>query len=195
MRLGITGGIGSGKTSVCKMFAVLGIPVFYADHDAKDLMDNDKDIRSQINELVQRDIYPMGNLDRSLLASLIYNDKKLLYDINQLVHPAVFKRFDSWAVSQDAPYVIVEAAILFESGIYEMVDRVATVVTPVEERIDRVMKRNKHTRERVNEIIRNQMDDETKEKLSDYVIHNADSDMIIPSVLNIHDDIMKHLYA
>lgn len=193
MRIGITGGIGSGKTSVCKVFKVLGIPVFYADNEAKLIMGNDMATKKEINHLVGHNVYSNGVLNRTLLANLMYNDKNLLVEINQLVHPLVFRNFNVWANNQDAPYVVLEAAILFESGIYELVDRVVTVIAPVEERINRVMGRNKHTREHVLNIIKNQMDDATKIKLSQYVIRNADDDMIIPEVLNIHADIIKYL--
>jgi len=193
MRLGITGGIGSGKTSVCKVFTVLGIPVFYADNEAKSIMESDPAIKYELNHVTGKNLYLNGTLNRPLLANLMYNDKKLLVEINQMVHPLVFRNFNIWADKQNTPYVIVEAAILFESGIYELVDRVATVVTPVEERIKRVMGRNKHTREQVLNIIKNQMDDQTKIKLSQYVIGNADDDMIIPAVLKIHADIINYL--
>jgi dephospho-CoA kinase len=193
LRVGITGGIGSGKTSVCKVFRVLGIPVFYADISAKIIMNNNDSLKKEINTVVGQNVYSNGSLNRSLLARLMYNDKKILEDINQLVHPLVFKDFTDWTQHQTSPYVIVEAAILFESGIYELVDKVITVIAPIEERIQRVMQRNKHTREQVIGIINNQMDDETKVKLSNFVVYNADEDMIIPVILDIHNDILSQI--
>jgi dephospho-CoA kinase len=160
MKLGVTGGIGSGKTSVCRVFKVLGIPVFSADPEARTIM---------------------------------INDPVLLNKINTLVHPVVFEHFIEWTGRQSAPYVIMEAAILFESGGSKLVDRVATVTAPVEERIARVTARNKLTREQVLDRIRNQMDDNTRINMSDYVINNSENEMIIPVILQIHDDILNHL--
>ena len=193
MKLGITGGIGSGKTSVCRVFNVLGIPVFSADPEARKIMENDIDIKNEINAIVGKDIYPEGHLDRMELASLIFNNKKLLEKVNSLVHPVVFNNFIRWTEKQMAPYVIMEAAILFESGGYKLVDRVATIVAPVEERISRVTQRNMLNRHQVMERIKNQMTDEERISMSDYIIHNSENDMIIPVILDINKDLLTHL--
>jgi dephospho-CoA kinase len=193
MRLGITGGIGSGKTSVCRVFNVLGIPVFSADPEAQKIMNNDKKIIIEINKIAGKNLYPEGNLDRMELASLIFNDPDLLKRVNSLVHPLVFEHFRNWTDTQNAPYVIMEAAILIESGALNLVDRIATVVAPVEERILRVTRRNRLSRDQVLERIRNQMDDETRIKFSDYVINNSENEMIIPVILKIHEDLINHL--
>ncbi|MGD0342187.1 MAG: dephospho-CoA kinase [Bacteroidales bacterium] len=193
MKLGVTGGIGSGKTSVCRVFNVLGIPVFFADPEANMVMNSDKNIIREINKLASEDLYEGGTLDRKKLASLIFNDQELLKKVNSLVHPAVFENFKRWTAFQTTPYVIMEAAILFESGAAELVDRVATVIAPVEERIARVTKRNTLSREQVIERINNQMDDSERIKRSDYVINNAENEMIIPVILKIHEDILDHL--
>ncbi len=193
MKLGITGGIGSGKTSVCRVFNVLGIPVFSADPEARKIMDNEKNIIRGINKIAGRDLYNEGTLDRTTLASLIFNDSDLLRKVNALVHPVVFEHFKRWVEEQKAPYVIMEAAILFESGASDLVDRVATVVAPVEERISRVIQGNRLTREQVMERIKNQMDDESRIKMSDYIIYNSENDMIIPAILKIHEDLINHL--
>jgi len=193
MKLGITGGIGSGKTSVCRVFSVLGIPVFFADPEANLIMNNDEKIIREINKLASDDLYPGGVLDRKKLASLIFNDQDLLSKVNSLVHPVVFDNFRLWTAIQTTPYVIMEAAILFESGASELVDRVATVITPVEERIARVTKRNTLSRKQVIERINNQMNDSERIKRSDYVINNSENEMIIPAILKIHEDILEHL--
>jgi len=193
MKLGITGGIGSGKTSVCKVFNVLGIPVFSADPEAREIMDNDRNIRRAINEIVGKNIYPGGKLNRMELASLIFNDRDLLEKVNSLVHPVVFEHFNRWAEKQTTPYVIMEAAILFESGASKLVDRVATIVAPVDERISRVTRRNKLNRDQVMERIKNQMTDDQRIKMSDYVINNSENDMIIPVILRINEDLLTHL--
>jgi dephospho-CoA kinase len=193
MTLGITGGIGSGKTSVCRVFHALGIPVFSADPEAKDIMENDKGITLELNSIAGKDLYANGSLDRTALATLIFNDNALLEKVNALVHPVVFDHFRKWRSEQTAPYVIMEAAILIESGASKLVDRIATISAPVEERISRIIHRNSLSREQVMERIRNQMDDETKIRLSDYVIHNSENDMIIPSILKIHEDILTFI--
>ncbi len=193
MKLGITGGIGSGKTSVCKVFNVLGIPSFSADPEARRIMNDHPEIIRGINEIAGKDLYPDGSLNSGELADLIFNDKDKLKKVNSLVHPVVFQYFAEWADLQTTPYVIMEAAILFESGASELVDRVATVVAPVEERIIRVTLRNKLTKKEVMERIKNQMDDETRIKMSDYIINNSENDMIIPAILKIHEDILTHI--
>jgi dephospho-CoA kinase len=191
LKLGVTGGIGSGKTSVCRVFNVLGISVFSADPVAREIMETDTRVIRRINTLAGKNLYRNGRLDRMELASLIFNDHDLLKKVNTLVHPLVFESYIIWEKEQTSPYTIHEAAILFESGAYRLVDKVVTIVAPVEERIERVIRRNRLTREDVMERIRNQMDDKERTRLSDYVINNSENDMIIPSVLQIHDDIMN----
>jgi len=193
LKLGVTGGIGSGKTSVCKVFTVLGIPVFSADRIAREIMDNDKDIISKINAIAGKNLYSSGSLDRVGLASLIFNDHSLLEQVNALIHPVVFDHFAKWHNKQTSQYVIMEAAILFESGASELVDKIATIVAPEEERLARVTLRSKLSRQQVLERMKNQMDDEEKIKLSDYVIYNSENDMIIPEIIKIHEDIIKNL--
>lgn len=193
MKLGITGGIGSGKTSVCRVFSILGIPVFSADPEAQQIMNSDESVIRGINNIANRNLYPAGRLDRMQLAELIFKDPEVLRKVNSLVHPVVFEHFNRWAEAQHTPYVIMEAAILFESGASNLVDRVATVYAPVEERIARVTRRNKLTREQVMDRIRNQMDDKTRMKRSDYIINNSENEMIIPVILKIHEDLLNHL--
>lgn len=193
IKLGITGGIGSGKTSVCKVFSVLGIPFFSADPEAREIMEHDDSIIHRINSVAGRNLYAEGNLDRMALANIIFNDNSLLEKVNSIVHPIVFDHFRKWELEQEAPYVILEAAILFESGASKMVDKIATVEAPVEERMERVILRNSLSREQVMERMRNQIDDVSRIKMSDYVIYNSENDMIIPAILKIHDDILKFI--
>lgn len=190
LKLGVTGGIGSGKTSVCRVFNILGVPVFSADGEASEIMENDQRIISRINSIAGKNLYINGGLDRKELATIIFNDKTLLEEVNSLIHPVVFDHFKKWTLEQTAPYVIMEAAILFESGAAKYVDKVATVLAPVEQRIERIIQRNKLSRDQVMDRMRNQIDDETRIKLSDWVIHNSENDMIIPAILNIHKDIL-----
>jgi dephospho-CoA kinase len=190
-RLGITGGIGSGKTTVCRIFRVLGVPVFVADVAARQLMNNDPSIRSEINKIAGKDLYEGGELDRRELARLIFNEPDMLQKVNASVHPAVLREFEAWSSVIDAPYVIMEAAILFEARADRLVDRVISISAPVEERILRVMGRSEISREEVLERINNQMEDNEREEQSYYVINNADNEMIIPEILKIHDDMLR----
>lgn len=191
MRLGITGGIGSGKTSVCRVFNVLGIPCFSADYEAREIMDSDIGVINMINSIAGHDMYKNGSLDRSELAKLIFNDEDLLRKVNNTVHPVVLEHFKRWEKFQDAEYVILEAAILFESGASEIVERILTVIAPLEERIDRVIKRNNLTRDQVMDRIKNQSSDEEKISKSHYVIDNSDNVMIIPAIIKIHEEMLE----
>jgi len=191
MKIGVTGGIGSGKTSVCRVFNVLGIPVFSSDAVAREIMDSDHTIIDKVKSIVGKDVYSSGVLDRVELAGLIFNNANLLQEINKIVHPVVFDHFNQWVKTVSAPYSIMEAAILIESGATKLVDRIITVVAPVEERIERVVSRNKLTREQVLDRIKNQVGDEEKILLSDYIIYNSEHEMIIPRILNIHEEILS----
>jgi len=190
-RLGVTGGIGSGKTTVCRIFRVLGVPVFVADIEARRLMHTDPAIRKEINDIAGEDLYSTGELDRRELARLIFNRPEMLRRVNASVHPAILRIFDDWAGKSESPYVIMEAAILFEAKADVLVDRVAAISAPVEERIARVMGRNELSREEVLERIQNQLEDDEREEQSYYVINNADNEMIIPEILKIHDDMLR----
>lgn len=191
LKLGITGGIGSGKSTVCKVFAVLGIPVFSADDEAKRIQDNDRELQAEISSVAGRDLFPGGRLDRAEMARLIFSDRSILEKVNAVVHPAVFKSFGEWLGKQSSPYCIMEAAILFESGAFRMMDRIATVVTPLEERIERLVAGNRYTREQITDRIKNQIDDAARIPDSDFVIFNSENDMVIPAVLGIHGEMLK----
>lgn len=186
LKIGITGGIGSGKSTVCRVFAALGIPVFEADPIAKNLMNTDQEIHEKLVRLFGEAVYlPDQTIDRKYLAGIVFNDPYLLAQLNAIVHPVVKKAFFDWCEKQQSPYVIHEAAILFESGFYKMMDKTITVVTNEAERIQRVMKRNDITLELVKERIRNQWSDEERIKLADFVIRNNDDELIIPQIIEI----------
>ena len=193
MILGVTGGIGSGKTSVCRVFNVLGIPVFSADAEARMIMEKENEVVGAIKSIAGEDIYIKGSLNRAKLAKLMFNNVEILQNVNRAVHPVVLKHFTLWEKSQVTPYVIMEAAILFESGATNIVDRILTVTAPVEERIERVINRNKLSRDQVIERIKNQMGDEEKIKKSHYVVDNSDKMMIIPAILKIHNELINIL--
>lgn len=192
-RLGITGGIGSGKSSVCRIFKVLGIPVFSADTMAGIIMESSPPLMKGLNDIAGCDLYISGKLNRPLLASLIFSNKDALKAVNAIVHPAVFASFNDWILKQNDPYVIMEAAILFESGAAEFVSKVLTVTAPYEERIQRVMTRNNLSRKQVTDRMANQMTEEEKISLSDYVVSNAENELVTPAVLSIHNEILKNI--
>lgn len=190
-RLGITGGIGSGKSTVSRAFNVLGIPVFSADEEGRKIMDTDPGLKTDLNRLIGEDMYPGGILDRTGLASLIFNDKELLQKVNNLVHPRVLDKYEKWCLEQDATYAVFETAILFEAGVEKYVDKVVAVIAPVNERINRVMERSKMSREQVVERMNNQMGGDDLASRSDFVINNSETSMIIPRVLEIHESILS----
>lgn len=186
IKVGITGGIGSGKSTICKVFKVLGIPVFEADSVAGQLMNSNTVIREQLISLFGTSVYlPDMTIDRKFLSKIVFNNPSLLKQLNAIVHPVVRKSWDDWFQAQQSTYVIHEAAILFESGFYKMMDKTITVVTDEAERIQRVKKRNRITEEQVRQRIRNQWTDEQRIKLADFVISNNDNELIIPQIVEI----------
>lgn len=187
-RIGITGGIGSGKSTVCRIFKILGIPVYSADDQAKWLMANNQNLKSQISEAFGKDSYlPDGSLNRAYLAEMVFSDPEKVKKINYLVHPAVALDFESWAKKQTAPYILKEAALLFESGSAKDLDKVINVSSPLKIRLSRVLMRDPHRDEaQVNMIIDQQLPDEKKNEMADFVIKNTDTKLLIPQVLQIH---------
>ena len=170
--IGLTGGIGTGKTMVAEYFKSLGIPVYIADKEARQLMTSDNIINALSNEF-GKEILENGILNREKLAQLVFNNTKKLKKLNSIVHPEVKKHFDNWVEKhKNYPFVVKEAAILFESGSYKYCDTIITVTAPLETRLQRVMKRDKTDRESVLKRIENQWTDEQRITKSNYVIHN-----------------------
>jgi dephospho-CoA kinase len=187
IKVGITGGIGSGKTTVCKIFESLQIPVYYADVSAKELMNHDPALKNKIIHNFGSDIYSNGSLNRRKLADIVFHDKKKLQLLNSLVHPAVENDVNTWMKNQfHAQYAIKEAALIFESGSYARLDKIITVAANLEIRIDRIIKRDKVTREDVLARMKNQWPQEDKISKSDFVIYNNDGDVLITQVMEIH---------
>lgn len=186
IRVGITGGIGSGKSTACKVFSYLGIPVFEADIVAKQLMNIDPEIRSKLIDLFGTSVYlPDQTIDRKYLAGIVFNNASLLAQLSKIVHPEVHKSFDSWCRNQQSPYILHESAILFETGFYKLMDKSIAVVANENQRIERVMKRDKIPHELVKQRIKNQLNDEDKIKLADFVIGNNEHELIIPQIVEI----------
>jgi len=189
--IGITGGIGSGKTTCCRIFETLGIPVYYADARAKKLMTSDKLLKAQIKDLLGKESYfRNGRLNRGFIASQIFNNKSLLKKMNVLVHPAVGRDVIRWAMKQTADYVMYEAALLVENGSYKNFTKLIVVSCPKEERIRRVTARDGTTVKEVKARMRNQLAEEKKIAVADYVINNDGHEMLIPQIMKIHEKIM-----
>ena len=187
LKIAITGGIGSGKTHVCKIFESLGIPVYYADKEAKRLMNFDKSLKSSIKDLLGRSSYHNnGRLDRNYVASRIFDDKKLLKKMNALVHPAVSSDFIVWANKQKSPYVLEESAIVFEAGLEKNFDAIILVLADKELRIRRVMKRDGLDRSQVMNRIKNQDGNKIKKERADFIILNNEQDNLKDQVKEIH---------
>ncbi|HAN77182.1 MAG TPA: dephospho-CoA kinase [Bacteroidales bacterium] len=185
--IGITGGIGSGKTSVCKVFEALGVPVYCADENAKMLTNACPTIKKQLIELFGNEIYTETGLNRAKLANLIFNNKKALDQVNAIIHPAVNTHFATWVEQHAAKKMLVkEAAILIESGSYKQLDVIITVSTNIEERVNRVRRRDGFLEEDILARMKNQLSDSEREKFADYVINNNDNVQILPVILAIY---------
>lgn len=191
--VGLTGGIGSGKTTIGKCFASYGIPVYIADIEAKALMNRSKVIKKKLITLFGASAYKDGQLNTSYLASKIFTDKTLLSQMNAIVHPKVATHFKRWLKKQDAPYIVKEVAIIFENNLENQYNYIITVVADEELRIARVIKRDAATRKKVTSIIKNQLPDEQKIEKSDFVIVNNDLDVAIKEVRAIHTAILTRL--
>ena len=195
LRLGITGGIGSGKTTVCKIFETLNIPIYYEDDRAKWLMVKSPSLQTGIIQLFGDKAYAAdGSLNRAHIGGIAFKDPAKLQKLNALVHPAVFVDGENWQQEQLAlgvPYTLKEAALIYETGSYKMLDKVIVVTAPEEIRIQRVMKRDKLTAEEVKERIARQMPESEKVEKADYVIQNDGQHSLIKQVLQIHQAILE----
>jgi len=186
--VGITGGIGSGKTTVCQVFQELGVPIYYADDRAKQLMAENLTLRKQIEDVFGSKAYSDGVLNRAFLAEQVFSSQEKLSVLNGLVHPVVAEDFESWIdENEQAPYMIKEAAILFESGAYESVDITVLVVAPEQIRIVRVMERDGTSEEQVRERMTKQWSQERKVKLADHVINNDGTHLLVPQIIELHE--------
>ena len=192
LKVGVTGGIGSGKTTVCKVFELLGIPVFYADDVAKSIMHTDQVLKTDILNTFGESAYTKeGTLNRSYISSLVFNNKLELEKLNSLVHPAVFRAFDNWLLEQkDAPYVIKEAALLYESDSYKMCDESILVIAPTETKISRVKVRDGFSDEDVKLRMNRQFSDEIKIKFADHILNNDEKQLLIPKIIQLHQQFL-----
>jgi dephospho-CoA kinase len=189
--VGLTGGIGSGKTTVAKMFENLGIPVYYADKEAKDLMKTSESLRKGIIALLGEKAYSNDDIDRSYVAQIVFQDKTKLKGLNALVHPLVESHFRNWLGKVDSGYVIQENALIFENNKQSAYDAVITVTAPLATRLKRVMQRDGVTEKQVVDRIRNQLDDDIKIRHADFVVNNLDIEKCKDQVLEIHKKLLS----
>ena len=185
-KVGIAGGIGSGKSTISTIFKVLGVPVFDADTEAKKLMNENVEIKEALIKFFGREIYKDELLDRKMLAKIVFNSKEKLEQLNNIVHPITIKASNDWALQQNASYVIKEAALMFESESYKSVDVVIGVIAPKELRMKRVIQRDKVSAKEVDLRMSKQNDEEITKKRSNYIIINDEQHLIVPQVLELH---------
>jgi len=191
LRVGITGGIGSGKSTVARIFGVLGIPVYYADGAAKRLMNEDPQLIEQIIQHFGSNAYEDGKLNRSYISSLVFNNKEKLDLLNSIVHPATIRDSDDWMKLQNAAYVLKEAALIFESGSQQGLDYVIGVSAPAPLRIHRAMKRDGISRAEVTARMTRQIQETIKMRLCNFIIVNDEQTMLIPQVITLHNKLME----
>ncbi|MEY3820281.1 MAG: dephospho-CoA kinase [Bacteroidota bacterium] len=192
LKIGLTGGIGAGKSTVASIFKVLGVPVFDADATAKNILNTDLFLREQVISAFGSETYKNGLLDRKYLATLVFNNSEQLAKLNALVHPATIAAMEKWAFGfTDRPYIIKEAALLFEAGTHEGLDYIIGVTAPVELRIARVMQRDHVLREEVLGRMQHQLDDTEKMKRCNFVIDNNETSLVIPQVLALHEQFIS----
>jgi len=190
--IGLTGGIGSGKTTVSTMFKDLGVPVYIADVEAKNLMNTSKVLQKKLIALFGPKAYEHGKINRDYIATKIFNDNSYLNKMNALIHPKVAKHFATWIQKQSSKYVVKEAAIIFEHNMQSQYDAIITVIASEDERIKRILQRDNTTKDKILSIISHQLSDEEKVKLSDFVIVNDNLEHTREQVLKIHDSILKN---
>ncbi|MDX1277738.1 dephospho-CoA kinase [Oceanihabitans sediminis] len=192
--VGLTGGIGSGKTTVAKEFKKLGVPIYIADDEAKKLMNTSKVIKRKLVELFGEEAYINEELNRPYLAKIIFNDESYLQKMNAIVHPRVAKHFQKWVKKQDSPYIIKEVAILFENGSYKHCDFIITVTAKIQTRIERLLKRDNTTVSKIEAIMKNQWQDDKKIALSDFVIKNNVLEDTVKQVQETHNQLLNSIY-
>jgi dephospho-CoA kinase len=190
LKIGLTGGIGSGKTTVAQIFEVLGIPVYYADSAAKDLMNQDPELKKQIISAFGPDVYKEGKLDRAFLGGQVFGDTEKLARLNSIVHPATLRDAETWMKKQKTPYAIKEAALIFEAGLEKFFDYIVGVAAPESLRMERAIDRDQTSAENVLQRMQQQMDEKEKISRCDFVITNDGVQALLPQVLAIHETLI-----
>jgi dephospho-CoA kinase len=192
LKVGVTGGIGSGKTTVCKVFELLGIPVFYADDVAKSIMQTDPVLKTALLNTFGENSYTKdGMLNRAYISSIVFNDKQELEKLNSLVHPAVLRAFDNWVLEHhESPYVIKEAALLYESGGFKMCNKSILVIAPTLIKMNRVKLRDGISEEDIQLRMNRQFSDEMKIKYADHILNNDEKQLLIPQIIQLHQQFL-----
>ena len=185
LNIALTGGIGSGKTLVSRVFHLLGVPIYYSDSQAKKLYD-DPAIKSKVISLLGNDAYQGSTLNKAYVSNLIFNDNSLLQHLNSIIHPAVRTHYSDWVKRQQSPFVIQESALIFESQLQENFDKVILVTAPIDIRLSRVLIRDKSTEERIKKRMESQLLDKDKINLADYIITNDGVSKILPQIISIY---------
>jgi dephospho-CoA kinase len=191
LKIGITGGIGSGKSTVARVFETLGIPVYNADDAAKRLMQEDPEIKKLLISLFGETAFEQGKLNRSWISAQVFGNPEKVKALNAIVHPATIRDAQEWMNKQQTPYTLKEAALIFESGSEKELDYVIGVDAPQELRIQRVLERDHTTREAILQRMNNQLDESEKIKRCDFVIHNDDNQLVIPQVITLHQQLVE----
>jgi dephospho-CoA kinase len=190
-KIGVTGGIGSGKSTVCQLFRNLGVPVFVADEEGRRLLNNNKEVIQSVKDNFGEDMYTStGEIDRQRMSQLVFSDPRELERVSQIIHPRVKENFDKWCLLHEGkPYVIKEAAILFESGSYHDLDKIINVFAPKEQRIARVTKRDGSSQSEVEKRMRFQYSDQERNELADLIIMNEDGKEkeLLPQIMEMHE--------
>lgn len=193
--IGVTGGIGSGKSYICRIISTLGFPVYNCDAEAKKLMNTNKHIINSLKQLIGENSYDSeGNLNKPIIAQFLFANEENAHKINSVVHPVVKEDFRSWASAQNADLIFMESAILFESGFNDVVDNVITITAPPETRIERTIRRDNTTREQVIARMNQQMQDEERVRLSDYIISNNTNDNVEQQIKTIIETLSKQVH-
>ncbi|MDQ6762131.1 MAG: dephospho-CoA kinase [Bacteroidota bacterium] len=190
LKVGLTGGMGAGKSTVAQIFEVLGIPVYYADDKAKKLMIENEELKASIINSFGAESYINGNLNREYIAGLVFNNDAKIQLLNSLVHPVTLKDAEGWTAHQKTPYTIKEAALIFESGSHKQLDLVIGVRAPEEMRIQRIIDRDHISVQQAKDRMSRQMDEEEKMRLCDYVIVNDERQMVLPQVILLHEKLL-----
>lgn len=190
LRVGLTGGLGSGKSTVAQIFEVLGTPVYYADIAAKRLMNEDPDVKPAITNAFGKKAYVNDMLDRKYISSLVFSDPAKLELLNSIVHPATKKDSDLWMQQQTTPYAIHEAALIFEAKVAERLDKVIGVSSPLELRLKRAMQRDKVDRDEILKRMNQQLDEDLKMSKCDFILINDEEQLLIPQVLDLHEKLI-----
>lgn len=191
MKIGITGGIGSGKTTVCRIFETLGIPVFYADDESKNILFTNSSVLEQVRKVFGDEVFSDGIPDRRKLATIVFSNPEKLRQLNSILHSAVFQQFDDWILEKKgSPYILLEAALIYETGREKFLDKVIVVSAPEEIRIRRIRIRDNISEADVKARMRQQNSQESKEQKADFIIENDENQLLIPQVMEIHERLL-----